>query len=592
MKRTISLFCIILAAMAVADTPGDWLTHAERTSFQETGRYDEAIAFCKKLASASPWVHYSAFGQSPEGRDLPLLIISREKLFTPEAARKANRQVILIINGIHPGEIGGKDASFMMLREMVITKKLESTLNNLVLLVVPIFSVDGHERFGPYNRINQNGPKEMGWRTTSVNLNLNRDWMKADQAEMRSMLKLYTTWLPNFTIDNHVSDGADFQYDVTYIVQREPMMDSGIAKYWQEKLEPALVESLTKTGHKAAPYFEMVDDRDPAAGISHFLAYPRFTDGYATTQNRLGMTVETHMLKPYDIQVRAHYDLMISALQELDRSGEQLRSAELKADEETKALNSREVPIHFKLNREKSSETFRFRGLEYKHELSPLSGTVRIIYGKEPFELDVPWYRTIEVEHSVSAPFGYLIPRQFTDVIDRLQAHNIELSQITAPVKSNFEIYRFQNVTWPSEPFEGRHSPSYEVTKSVEERTITAGSVLVRLNQRSNRIIMGLLEPQSPDSFVAWGFFNAIFEQKEYAEPYIMETLAEEMLKKNPELKKEFEQKLKSDPKFAAAPEARLHFFYQRSPYRDLYKDAYPVVRITDESFLQRIPLR
>ncbi len=576
--------------MAVADTPNDWLTHAERTKFVETGRYDEAIAYCKKLASASPWVNYSEFGKSPEGRDLPLLIVSREKLFTPDAARKANRLVVLIINGIHSGEIGGKDASFMMLREMVITKKLESLLNNVVLLVVPIFSVDGHERFGPYNRINQNGPKEMGWRTTSENLNLNRDWMKADQPEMRSMLKLYTKWLPNFIMDNHVSDGADFQYDVTYIVQREPMMASGVAKYWQQTLEPAMVEGLTKTGHKSAPYFEMVDDRNPAAGISHFLADPRFSDGYATIQNRLGMTVETHMLKPYDVQVRAHYDLMISALQELNQSGEQLINAESKADEETKALDSA-VPIRFKLNREKS-EPFQFRGIEFKHEVSPISGTVRIIYGKEPFELTVPWYHTIEVQNSVSPPFGYLIPRQWTDVIDRLEAHNIELNRTTAPVTGNFEIYRFQNVNWQNAPFEGRHGANYEVTTNIEERTFSAGSVFVKLNQRSNRIIMGLLEPQSNDSFVAWGFFNAIFEQKEYAEPYVMEALAEDMLKKNPDLEKEFMQKIKSDPKFASDPEARLHFFYERSPYRDPFKDAYPVARITDESFLKRIPLR
>ena len=576
--------------MAAAETPNDWLTHAERTKFVETGRYDEAIAYCKKLASASPWVNYSEFGKSPEGRDLPLLIVSREKLFAPDAARKANRMIVLIINGIHSGEIGGKDASFMMLREMVITKKLESLLNNVVLLVVPIFSVDGHERFGPYNRINQNGPKEMGWRTTSENLNLNRDWMKADQPEMRSMLKLYTTWLPNFIMDNHVSDGADFQYDVTYIVQKEPMMASGIAKYWQQKLEPAMVEGLTKTGHKSAPYFEMVDDRNPAAGISHFLADPRFSDGYATIQNRLGMTVETHMLKPYDVQVRAHYDLMISALQELNQSGEQLINAEVKADEETKALNS-DVPIRFKLNREKS-EPFQFRGIEFKHELSPISGTTRIIYGKEPFELTVPWFHTIEVQNSVSAPYGYLIPRQWTDVIDRLQAHNIELNRTTAPVTGNFEIYRFQNVKWQNAPFEGRHGANYEVTTNIEERTFPAGSVFIKLNQRSNRVIMGLLEPQSSDSFVAWGFFNAIFEQKEYAEPYVMEALAEDMLKKNPDLQKEFMQKIKSDSKFASDPEARLHFFYERSPYRDPYKDAYPVARITDESLLQRIPLR
>ncbi len=578
--------------MADAETPNGWLTKAERTSFQETDRYDDTIAYCKKLAAGSSFITFSSFGKSPEGRDLPLLIVSREKLFTPDEVRKANRQIVLIINGIHAGEIGGKDASFMMLREILITKKLESLLSNVVLLVVPIFNVDGHERFNPYNRINQNGPKEMGWRTTSQNLNLNRDWMKADQPEMRSMLNLFAAWLPNMVIDNHVSDGADFQYDITYIVQREPMLAPAIAKYWSETMEPAMTKALTKTGHVSAPYFEMIDDRDPAAGIQHFLALPRFSDGYATAQNRLGMTVETHMLKPYETQVHAHYDLMISVLEELNRSGDRLRSAELELDEQSKSYNSnKEIPIHFKLNREKT-EQFLFRGLEYKQEMSPISGTFRIIFGNKPLDLKVPWYRVVEADHAVTPPIGYLIPPQWSDVIERLKLHNIELSRTTAPVSGKFEIYRFQNVQWPAQPFEGRHAPTYAATKNIEERTFVTGSVFVKLNQRNNRIIMNLLEPQSEDSFVAWGFFNAIFEQKEYAEAYVMEALAEEMLKNHPELKNEFMQKVKSDPKFASSPEARLNFFYERSPYRDSYKDAYPVARVTDESAAQRIPLR
>ncbi|HSE42785.1 MAG TPA: M14 family metallopeptidase, partial [Acidobacteriota bacterium] len=286
----------------MANTSNDWQIKAERTNFQETDRYDDTVAYCKKLATASSLVKYEPFGKSPEGRDLPLLIVSREKLFTPEAAHNANSLVVLIINGIHSGEIGGKDASLMMLREMLISKKLEPLLKNVTLLVVPIFNVDGHERMSPYNRINQNGPKEMGWRATSQNLNLNRDWMKADQPEMRSMLNLFANWLPNMVIDNHVSDGADFQYDVTYIVQREPMLNPGISKYWTEILEPSMVKGLKETGHIPSPYFEMVDEKNPKAGISHFLSTPRFSDGYATTQNRLGMTVETHMLKPYSTQ--------------------------------------------------------------------------------------------------------------------------------------------------------------------------------------------------------------------------------------------------------------------------------------------------
>lgn len=594
-----SFFIFGLLAMSVfasADTSNQWLTRAERTSFQETSRYDETIDYCKKLMAASPWIHYTSFGKSPEGRDLPLVIASREKLFTSETARKQNQVVVLIINSIHAGEIAGKDASLMLLREMVITKKFESLLQNLIVMVVPIFNVDGHERFGPYNRINQNGPKEMGWRTSSQNLNLNRDFMKADEPEMQAMLKLYTEWLPEFMLDNHISDGADFQYDILYIVQKEPVMASPLFQYWKDKLEPQLVSDLTKSGHVTGPYFEMINDKDPMAGIEMSFASPRFSDGYTTYQNRLGMTAETHSLKPYETQVRANYDLMISLLKELNNSGITLKQSELEMDEETIALGNsydpnRKFPIRFDLNKEKK-ESHLWHGVEYQIESSPISGAKKIVYGKKPQDITIPVFKTVETVDSIAPPLAYLIPRQWTDVIDRLQFHKIAIARTSAPFSGEFETYRFQNTKWPEEPFEGRFSPTYNVTKVTEQRDFPEGSVLVRLNQRSNRVILGLLEPQSTDSFVAWGFFNAIFEQKEDAEAYILEDLAQKMLKENPGLKTEFEQKLKTDPKFASDPLARLRFFYQRSPYWDTRKDAYPIVRITDESQLKAIPVR
>ncbi|HSE41313.1 MAG TPA: peptidase M14, partial [Acidobacteriota bacterium] len=258
----------------------------------------------------------------------------------------------------------------------------------------------------------------------------------------------------------------------------------------------------------------------------------------------------------------------------------------------TKALKpGSTVPVEFRLNREKS-EPVTFQGVEFKQEQSSTSGSVRVIYGTKPMDFSVPFFRTIEVEHATTVPIAYLIPPQWTDLISRLERHHVELERTMAPVSGNFEVDRFQNVSWKAEPFEGRHALTYTVSKQMEERTFVAGSVLVRLNQRSNRVIMGLLEPLSTDSFVAWGFLDPIFEQKEYGEAYVVEALAEEMLKKNPELEKEFQQKLKSDPKFAADPDARLQFFYERSPYWDHYKNAYPVARITDESLYQRIPVR
>lgn len=568
-----------------------WLTRAERSAFQETSRYDETIEYSKKLEAASQWIRYSTFGRSPHGRDLPLLLVSRTGAFTPEAARRANSAIVLIINGIHSGEIAGKEASFMLLRDMAITKQKSSLLENLTLLVVPIYNVDGHERMSPYNRINQVGPREMGWRATAQNLNLNRDWMKADQSETCAMLKLYTGWYPDMVIDNHVSDGADFQYDVTYIANDHLPMPDPVIRYFQNVFEPELKSWLTKTGHLVTRYFELLDATDPAAGIMSVPYPPRFSSGYGLLQNRPTMVVETHSLKSFQTRIVAHYDLMEGTLRSISQNSRPLRGAIREADQQILAMSesydaNAKVVVRHKLSKE-NAETFPFQGVEYTRKESPISGKTMIRYGMKPVTLTVPYYRTVVEDATVAAPLAYLIPPEWTSVIERLEYHQIQFSRLTHSVHSQFETYRFSDVHWDSFPFEGRHRVHFKTRNAIEERTLPEDSALVRLNQPGNRIILGLLEPEADDSLLSWGFFDSIFEQKEDAEDYILEKLAAEMLEKDPQLRKEFEDRMNSDKEFSVDPRARLRFFYQRSPYWDNQKDAYPIVRVTSESQMQ-----
>lgn len=560
-----------------------WLTHAERTRFVETSRYPETIAYCKKLQKASPWIRFTSFGKSPQGRDLPLLIASKNKRFEPAEARRSKMPVVLVINGIHPGEIAGKEASLALLRDIAVTKEKASLLDGVILLVVPIFSVDGHERFSPYNRINQNGPKEMGWRGTAQNLNLNRDWMKSDQPEMRAMLKLYTSWLPDFVIDNHVTDGADYQYDVTYIMDDHPRVAEPVRRYMKQYFEPYLETVLREKGHIPASYFELKNPNDLMDGIIAPPLSPRFSDGYGSLQNRPTVVVETHMLKSFEIRIKAHYNLMAAALEKFNLEPEVLRQAVRAADAQSITLGAKynpdaAYPISVELTDD--SEQLVFKGIEYTRELSPISGAMAVTYGEKPVDFTIPFLHTVVADRTVAPPLGYVVPPEWDVVLDRLELHGIEYGRLKKPITGKFETYRFAEVSFSQTPYESRQMARYRVNPVTEERTLPEGSAVVWLNQRTNRVILGLLEPDSPDSLVAWGLLNPIFEEKEYAEDYILVKVASRMVARDTNLRIEFEKRLEN-PDFAANPAARLRFFYDASPYRDHWKDAYPIVRIT-----------
>ncbi|MCK4657398.1 MAG: peptidase M14, partial [candidate division Zixibacteria bacterium] len=217
MLKTLTFLMLMLIVFApvaqAADFDNDLTTYYEKSNFLETPRYDETVAFCKLLEAESPFVKYTSFGITPQGRELPLLIVDKSESFAPPTD---DRIVLLVIACIHPGESDGKDAGLVLIRDLIRDDSLTKQFDDVVLLFIPIFNVDGHERFGPYNRINQNGPLEMGFRVTAQGYNLNRDFLKADSPEMRAWLKLFREWLPDFFIDCHVTDGADYQYTITY----------------------------------------------------------------------------------------------------------------------------------------------------------------------------------------------------------------------------------------------------------------------------------------------------------------------------------------------------------------------------------------
>ena len=407
---------------------------------------------------------------------------------------------------------------------------------------------------------------------------------------MRGLLNIYTTWLPDFVIDNHVTDGADFQYDVTYAPEENVLFHKAVIDYTKQ-LFPYLEAFISKNGYKLGPYIELVDDKNPAAGIVSNPSTPRFSSGYGALQNRPTIVTETHMLKTFEVRIKSNYFLMEGVLRKFNEDPQAIRNAVRQADQDSIQLgktydSSAVFPLKIEIDNAKS-DPIQFKGIEYTTELSPISGSTKVVYGTKPIEISIPHFWYTKTVASVAPPLGYIIPPQYTELIERLKIHGIAFSTLKAPAEGSFETYRFSDVTWNELPFEGHHELKFKTTKVTEKRLLVPGSVVVWLNQRSNKVILNLLEPDSPDSLVSWGFFDAIFEQKEFADAYQMEKMASQMLQKDPKLKEEFEKRIATDPKFTSDPAARLDFFFEHSPYVDPRQDAYPIVRITTNEQVQ-----
>jgi len=567
-----------------SSVPAEWLTHAEKSDYRETPRYAETIEYSRRLAQASPLIKFQSFGKSGQGRELPLLIASEGETFTPEAARLAGKAVILIQACIDAGEPDGKDAGLALLRDIAITKTLPGLLKNLVVLFIPIYNTDGHERVSPYNRINQKGPDEMGWRTTSNYQNLNRDYMKADTPETRAWLSLWNRWKPDLFIDCHVTDGADYQYNITYQHEHHAGIAESVLAWEKRVIDDRVAPATEAAGNTISWYLEFIDNRDLTKGIRDFNGSPRFSTGYTPIRNRPGILIETHMLKPYRPRVIGTYDFLRFTLAEVSRDPESLLKAVREADKKTLADGhaydpARRYPLDFELT--DKATPYKLRALEYETVMSDISGAPYVTFGTRPVEMSVPMYNEFRVQTAVAPPLYYIVPVQWQDVIEVLRAHGLTLQTTKEAITIDIESYRFVDVKWAGSPFEGRLMPSFKAEVVHERRTFPTGSVIVPLAQEAAKVALNLLEPEAPDSLVHWGFFNATFEQKEYAENYILEKLAREMLASNPGLREEFQKKLAMDPKFAASPRARLEFFYRQSPYWDKQMNLYPVGRIT-----------
>jgi Zinc carboxypeptidase len=565
------------ALIAKANDP--WITPSEKSGFRTTPSYDETVAWLRRLVGATPDLRMISIGKSAEGRDILMVIASRDHVFTPETMRRIGKPILFAQAGIHSGEIDGKDAGLMFLRDLTVGGRLRDLLERTNFLFVPILNVDGHERASQFSRINQRGPEVSGWRTTARNLNLNRDYTKVDSPEMRALIATLDQWRPDLYLDLHVTDGADYQYDITYGWNRTTGYSPAIVKWLDGTLAPVLDHELRDKGHIPGPLVFPIEGNDIARGIAIANAPPRFSNGYGDARHLATVLVENHSLKPYEQRVLGTFVFLQAALEALARSGTTLKLAA--AEDAARSINP--IPLDWRATQQtgapERSETMEFLGVESKVNLSPISGAPSIEWLGKPVTMRVPVVRVSEVALSVPRATAYWIPMAWTDIAARLQIHGVRMERITEPRDVEVDMYRLQEPKLDTDSFEGHVRLQTKTT--IERRTehFPIGSWRVPTNQPLGELVTILLEPASADSFLQWGFFPEILERTEYFEDYVVEPMAAQMLAADPKLAEEFQKKLATDAAFRGSPEARLRFFYERTPYFDPKWRLYPVAR-------------
>ncbi len=555
------------------DASDPWVTAFEADAeHDESPNYADTRAWFDRLDAASDLIRIEQFGVSPEGRPIYAVIASKDG-----AAFDPAKPVLLAQAGIHPGEIDGKDAGMMLLRDIAFNGK-DDLLDRVNLILIPILSVDGHERASAWSRPNQRGPRIQGWRNTATNQNLNRDYLKLDQPEMRAVRGLVLKYRPDLYVDIHVTDGMDYQYDVTYGYNGENGVWSrspAIAAWLDATFKPAINAALEAEGHIPGELVFGID-ADPRAGLSDGGLGERFSNGWGSAAHVPTILIENHSLKPYEQRVLGTYVFLEAALRRLAADGPALRSA-IAADT---ALRPTEIPANFAPD-PTPAYTRTFKGIRYEMYDSPASGRQEIrwlgVADPEPWAL--PFYGS-RPTLTLRRPEAYWVPSYRTDIIERLRLHGIRMETVDAARTVNLDMLRLVEPKLATRANEGHVGVTVTgVTPERRDWTFPAGSVRVPTDQPLGDIVVLLLEPQSSESFFAWGMFPEVLSRVEYIEGYAIAPLAEAMMAADPALKAEFEAKLAAEPEFAANGDARLQWFYERTPFHDDRYRLYPVGR-------------
>lgn len=515
-------------------------------------------------------------GPTDAGFPLHLIVVSGDKNFDIKSIKAAKKNIIFINNGIHPGEPDGIDASMLLVRDIVQNKyKLPSSI---VLAVIPVYNIGGALNRSAAYRIDQAGPVEKGFRGNAQNLDLNRDFIKMDSKNAMSFAKIFRFLDPDVFIDNHVSNGADFQHVMTLLVSQHNKLGGPMGEYLNKTFEPALYPLMKSKGFDLVPYVNHFGDT-PDKGWPEFWDSPRYSSGFGTLWNTFSFVPETHMLKPYKQRVEATKAMMESFIEFTTQHGKEITGLrdKIRKEQTTQSL----FPVAWKLDRTKWTD-ITFKGYEADQKMSEVSGLPRLYYDRaKPYEKKIPFYNTYRDTLFIQKPKAYIISQGWWKVIERLEAVGIVTQRLKKDTSIEVEAYRIENFTASARPYEGHHiNRDVKISKTTKKVSFRKGDYIIFLNQAGNRFLIEVLEPQAEDSYFAWNFFDAILGQKEGFSDYVFEETASRFLKTNPAVKQKLEERKKTDSTFAKNAAAQLDFVYKASPYYEPSHNQYPVYRV------------
>jgi hypothetical protein len=569
--------------LASDEVPDGWLTVAEKTDFRATSSYDETMAFLRKAEAAVPdLIRVTDFGHSGQGRPLPLVIVSSDGAFTPEAAAIAGKPVLLLQSCIHAGEVDGKDATLMILRDIALGRRPELVTGSTILFA-PIYNADGHEKVSPYNRSNQDGPEQgMGYRATANGINLNRDFLRLVSTEGKAMARLVSTWNPHLHVDNHVTNGSDHDWVLTWLVAEAPQLDPAVDA-WVSNHLPKIMERTEEGGHRTGPYVSLVSRSNPAKGMIWDVAQPRYSSGYFPLRNRVSILIEMHAHKPFRARVLANRAFMEALIVEVASSAEELKDAVEAAEAATVALGRAdaepsEIVLRWKVAA--AGETITWPAYEWTEEESLVSGDTRIQYHPGTIrEVELEWRHAPEPELSLPRSRGYIVSAGWPQIEELVAGHGLVAASLSGDISLEVETIRLSKPKFASFPYQGVVMvQDFEVSRQTELRSIPAGSLWIPADQPNFEIAVQLFEPEAPDSLVRWGVVSSVFERKIYIGSDILEQLATDMLADDA-VRLEWEKAL-DDPGFAENRRARYLWWYQRTPYWDETVGLLPIMRV------------
>lgn len=577
MKRIIYLLLFLIGCKSPnKKTNYDFETHFEKSKGLETATYKEIIQYYKNMDEVYAEISLDSIGETDSGHPLHIVILSVNKEFDFLEIKKTGKRVLLINNGIHPGESDGIDATMMLFRD-IAQGKIEAP-KNTVLVTIPIYNVGGSLNRNSTTRTNQNGPLEYGFRGNARNYDLNRDFIKCDTKNAKTFAKIFHMVNPDVFIDNHVSNGADYQYTLTHLFTQHNKLGGKLGNYIHTEMMQKLEQKLNEKNWGITPYVN-VFNQVPEKGFSQFMDYPRFSTGYATLFNTLGMMVETHMLKPYKQRVEGTYELMKSMIQIAEEDGETISKLRDQAFLQFQKQNT--YPLDWEIDTNKTS-SLNFKGFEANVIKSDVTGLDRLKYDRtKPFAKDVVYQNYFKPSTEIKIPKAYIIPLGWFNIVDLLKLNEVIISKIKKDTTINVESYKIIDYKTRQMPYEGHYQHyNTSIEKTKKDVRFFQGDYIIYTNQNALRYLLETLEPQAPDSFFNWNFFDTILQQKEGFSPYVWEDKIAEILKTNPKLQIALNVKKSYDNDFANNWYAQLDWLHKQTHYYETAHMQYPVYRI------------